>query len=107
MVNRPSMKKRTRERGRVGDCKDISVSRFIFLDAAEQYSGQQCEGRRVDNYHFVPMELKCRCIRSTSGLIPVNSRKASAAWNTAMPLPFMVRQPRAFATRNSSVSSGK
>ena len=53
------------------------------------------------------MLWKWRIMRSVSGLSPVNRRKASAAWNTAMPPPSIVRQPSARALRSSSVSSGK
>ncbi len=50
---------------------------------------------------------KCASMRSTLGSNPVNSRKAWTAWNTAIPPPSSVRQPRARERARSSVSNGK
>src|SRR5690606_8451610 len=51
--------------------------------------------------------MKWRSMRSASGFMSVNRRKASTAWKTAIPPPLRTRQPRLRATESSSVSSGK
>src|SRR5262249_50139396 len=47
-----------------------------------------------------------RFMRATSASRPVKWRKASTAWCTHMPLPFMVRQPLRRAASTSSVLRG-
>src|SRR6185436_13534794 len=52
-------------------------------------------------------EVKWRYIRSRSGVTPVKSSNAAAAWATTIPPPCSVRQPTRRAACSSSVSSGR
>jgi hypothetical protein len=47
---------------------------------------------------------KARCMRATSGSMPVNSRNASAAWCTHIPPPLSTRAPLAAAALMNSVA---
>src|SRR3954470_14096017 len=99
MVNRPSMKKRTRERGRVGDCKDISVSRFYISGCSRTVLRPAMRRSTCQQLSFCPhgieMPLHTLDIRADTGEQPKSFRRLKYGHAAAIHGPTTARPSHA------------